>query len=93
MCVSGCVLTCMCEFWEVIFEVFFFLFHFNVAILCGGGEHIGTRRTEDNLLESALVSYRVDLRELNSSCHMPVTNTGLHLLNHFRSLVFEISIK
>lgn len=92
MCLGVCSRACV-NSGKLFLRCFFFLFHFNVAILCGGGEHIGTRRTEDNLLESALVSYHVDLRELNSSCHMPVANTSLHLLNHFRSLVFEISIK
>lgn len=92
MCLGVCSRACV-NSGKLFLRCFFFLFHFNVAILCGGREHIGTRRTEDNLLESALVSYRVDLRELNSSCHMPVANTSLHLLNHFRSLVFEISIK
>lgn len=92
MCLGVCSRACV-NSRKLFLRLFFFLLHFNVAILCGGGEHIGTRRTEDNLLESALVSYHVDLRELNSSCHMPVANPGLHLLNHFSRLVFEISFK
>lgn len=70
-----------------------FFSYFNVVILCGGGDHIGTRRSEGSLLESVLVSYHVDLRELNSSCHMPVANCGLHPLNHFSSLVVEMGFK